>query len=73
MALILFDVVANRAYSLIVQQYFATHNVPRMVESKASMALHFTRRDRLTPAVMRRLAKHRDAVLAQLAAAVHYD
>lgn len=68
-ALIVFDVVANRAYSLYLQQYFARHGAVRT--SKANV-VHFRRRDRLTPGAMRELARQRDSVLARLAPDIHH-
>ena len=68
-ALIVFDVVANRAYSLYLQQYFAQHGAARTSNAKV---VYFTRRDRLTPGAMRQLARRRDSLLARLAPAIHH-
>jgi hypothetical protein len=71
-ALIVFDVVANRAYSLYLQKYFAQRVATRMPKTKVSRVVHFTRRDRLTPETMRELARRRDSVLARLAPGIHH-
>jgi uncharacterized protein DUF4365 len=68
-ALIVFDVVANRAYSLYLQQYFARHEAART--SKANV-VHFRRRDRVTPDAMRELARRRDSLLARLAPTIDH-
>jgi len=70
-ALIVFDVVAHRAYSLYLQQYFAQH-ATRTSTARVSMVVHFTRRHRLTPGAMRELAHQRDSVLARLAPAIQH-
>ena len=67
-ALIIFDVVANRMSSLYLQQYFARHGAART--SKTNV-VHFRRRNRLTPSAMRELARQRDLLLARLAPAIH--
>src|SRR5712692_11357179 len=54
-ALIVFDVVANRAYSMYLQQYFARHAATRTSKRRTSIVVHFTRRNRFTPDAIRRL------------------